>query len=138
MSELRVRHARFDASELARAHGVAEICRHDRRYPRVLLAPMAPAMLFAAGGLRRLTSLTAAPAVAILGTARATDYGMQMAATLARGLAASGVAVVGGLTDGIARAAQACALEAGGAVRRVSGARPRRRRAGRTSRAARG
>jgi len=46
---------------------------------------------------------------------------MAIAAALARGLAASGVTVVGELADGVARAAQAGALEASGAVVAVLG-----------------
>ncbi len=52
--------------------------------------------------------------MAIVGSRRATDYGMEMARSLARGLAASGVTVVGGLSDGIAVAAQEGALEVDG------------------------
>jgi DNA processing protein len=114
-SELRTRHARLQPSELARADGIAEICRHDLRYPRTLLAPAAPAMLFATGGLERLTRLTTGPVVAIVGTAKATDYGIEIAGELARGLAASGVAVAGELADGIGRAGQGGALAGGGA-----------------------
>jgi DNA processing protein len=52
--------------------------------------------------------------VAIVGSRRATDYGMEMARALARGLAASGVTVTASLSDGISVAAQAGALEADG------------------------
>jgi DNA processing protein len=114
LSELRAGHARFQAGELAQVDSVAEICRHDPGYPRGLLAPIAPPMLFAAAGVKRLTRLTARPVVAIVGTGKATDYGIETAGTLARGLAASGVTVAGELADGIGRAALAGALEAGG------------------------
>jgi len=121
LTELRMRHACFRPSEPQRAGEIVEICRHDPRYPRALLAPLAPPMLFASGAVARLVDLTAQPPVAIVGTARATDYGMAIAAALARGLAASGVTVVGELADGVARAAQAGALEASGAVVAVLG-----------------
>ena len=116
--ELRERYARF-APEQVRSSGtgVETICRHRHGYPRGLLQARerAPWMLYVAGGaVGRLQELSTAPAVAIVGSRRATDYGMEMARSLARGLSASGVTVVGGLADGIAVAAQEGALEAGG------------------------
>ncbi len=71
-------------------------------------------MLHVAGGATRLAKLTAGPVVTILGSRAASDYGMQMARNLARGLAASGVTVAASLTDGIAVAAHAGALDGGG------------------------
>jgi DNA processing protein len=119
--QLRTGHARFQSSQLARVGGIAEICRHDPRYPRRLLVPGAPAMLFATGGLERLTRLTAGPVVAIVGTTKATDYGLQIAADLARGLAASGVTVAAEPADGIGLAGLAGALEGGGEAVSVLG-----------------
>ena len=133
--ELRERYARF-APEQVRSSGtgVETICRHRPGYPRGLVAAgeRAPWMLHVAGGatgsaaagnsavengaVGRLKELSTAPTVAILGSRRATDYGMEMARSLARGLSASGVTVVGSLADGIAVAAQEGALEAGGAT----------------------
>jgi len=115
-AELQSRHARFSPSELRRAEGVVEICKHDARYPSTLHAAPAPAMLFASGDLRRLMQLTGRPMVAIVGSRKATDYGIEMAGALARGLAASGVTVVGELADGIAQAGQDGALERGAAL----------------------
>ncbi|MEA2152410.1 MAG: processing protein [Solirubrobacteraceae bacterium] len=120
-SELRTGHGRFQSGQLARADGIAEICRHDPRYPGALLVSAAPRMLFATGGLDRLARLTALPVVAIVGTAKATDYGLEIAGDLARGLAASGVTVAGELADGIALAGLAGALEGGGAPVAVLG-----------------
>ncbi len=54
------------------------------------------------------------PTVAIVGARAASDYGMEVAHGLARGLAASGVTVVSGFAEGIAAAAHAGALEARG------------------------
>ncbi len=71
-------------------------------------------MLHVVGGRQRLAKLTAGPVVAIVGSRRPTDYGMEMASSLARGLAASGVTVVSGLANGIAAAAHAGALEVDG------------------------
>jgi DNA processing protein len=92
--------------------GVATVCRHSDEYPHALREGKgAPRMLHVVGGRDRLTALTAAPAVAIVGSERPTDYGMEMAGSLARGLAASGVTVVSGYANGIAAAAHAGALE---------------------------
>jgi DNA processing protein len=115
-SELQSRHAHFSPSELTPAVGVVEICRHDDRYPPTLRGALAPAMLFASGDLQRLSQLTRRPMVAIVGTRKATDYGIEMAGALARGLAASGVTVVGELADGIAQAGQDGAVQTGAAL----------------------
>jgi DNA processing protein len=95
--------------------GVEQICRHDPRYPNALKqSASAPRMLHVAGGIARLTQLLDQPAVAVVGTRRASDYGMEVAHGLARGLAASGITVVSGLAEGIPAAAHAGALEAAG------------------------
>ncbi|HYM46357.1 MAG TPA: DNA-processing protein DprA [Solirubrobacteraceae bacterium] len=113
--ELGERWERFEPKELATAPGVDTVCRHGPGYPSALSDFVgAPTMLHVAGGAERLGELTAQPAVAIVGSARATDYGMEMACSLARGLAASGVTVVSALADGIPAAAHAGALEADG------------------------
>jgi len=88
------------------------VCRHARGYPRALMAPAAPHMLTVLGGVGRLACLTAAPAVAIIGSSAPSDYGRETARGLARGLAASGVTVVAGLADGVAAAALAGVLDA--------------------------
>jgi DNA processing protein len=54
------------------------------------------------------------PAVAIVGTRRASDEGKSIAHALARDLAASGVSIVSGLAFGIDRAAHEGCLEGGG------------------------
>jgi DNA processing protein len=111
--ELRVRYERFRADELAHHPELQSICRHRPGYPTALDGPGAPPMLHVAGGAARLAKLTAAPVVTILGSRAASDYGMQMARSLGRGLAASGVTVAASLTDGIAVAAHAGALDGG-------------------------
>jgi len=115
--ELRDSYARFphrgrrDAGEPECATSVQRICRHCPGYPSALAAPSAPAMLEVAGGCERLLALTGAPVVALLGATAASDYGRAVAASLARGLGASGATVVASLADGIALAAHAGALE---------------------------
>jgi DNA processing protein len=112
--ELERRHARFSPRELVHTKGIEAICRHDPAYPRALRDAGDPATLFVRGGAQRLTRLTTRPVVAIVGTSRATDYGIAIAGALTRGLAASGVTVASELTDGIARAAQEGVAQAGG------------------------
>lgn len=114
-AELEQRYARFQTDELPRIEGAAEICVHDGRYPRGLTRAQAPRMLHVAGGVERLRTLTTGALVTILASRRASDYGITMARSLARGLSACGVTVASELEDGIAAAAQAGALEAGGA-----------------------
>ncbi len=91
---------------------VETILRNDPGFPAALgRSRGAPKELHVAGGVTRLKRLVAEPAVAIVGTQRATDYGMETARALARGLAASGVTVLGGLAEGIPAAAHIGALE---------------------------
>jgi DNA processing protein len=113
-AELRERYARFEPQDINWSAGVEAICRHNRGYPHALAGDGAPRMLYVADTAQRLEALGEQPAVAIVGSRKATDYGMEMARSLARGLAASGVTVTGGLSDGIAVAAQAGALEVDG------------------------
>ncbi|HYB23483.1 MAG TPA: DNA-processing protein DprA [Solirubrobacteraceae bacterium] len=137
--ELRARHASFplpgrsvislrggcadgrDTAQLASAPGVQRICRHCAGYPQLLGWPAAPPMLEVDGGAARLAQLASVPAVAIMGSMRASDYGRELAGSIARGLSAAGVTVVASLADGIAAAAHAGALEAGGASVAVLG-----------------
>jgi DNA processing protein len=96
--------------------GLDTTCRHDSGYPsRLLDLDGPPAALFIASGAR-FVELCAQPAVAIVGARRASAYGLEVARTLGRGLAAAGVTVVSGMALGIDSAAHAGALEAGGAT----------------------
>jgi len=94
---------------------IETVCRHSPGYPKALRRVVgAPQMLYVRGGAGRLASLTARPAVAIVGAAKPTDYGMEMARSLARSLSASGVTVIGTIAGGIAAAGLAGAQESGG------------------------
>jgi DNA processing protein len=119
--ELRARYETFGAHELPPAPAVEAICRHRRGYPRALGDAGAPRMLNVVGGTERLQKLTTAPVVAILGSRKASDYGIETARSLGRALAASGVTVTSGLVDGIALAAHRGALEASGRTVAVMG-----------------
>ncbi len=92
----------------------AAICRHDPGYPRALAHPLAPCALHLSGASERFCALASGPVVAIVGSAQPSDYGVAVAASLARGLAASGVAVASTLDDGIAAAVHNGALAVGG------------------------
>jgi DNA processing protein len=113
-TELRAAYESFHAEQAADDPQLQSICRHRPGYPRALDGPAAPPMLHVQGGTARLSALTRAPLVTLLGSHNASDYGIQMARSLARGLAASGVTVAASLTEGIAAAAHAGALDAGG------------------------
>ncbi len=68
-----------------------------------------------------MCELTKQPVAAFLGATHASDYGLELARELGRGLAASGVTVAAGRGDGLARAALAGSLEVEGATLAVAG-----------------
>ncbi|MGI9183984.1 MAG: DNA-processing protein DprA [Solirubrobacteraceae bacterium] len=105
-------HARAARSAAARA-GLELVCRCRTAYPeglRALAAP--PAVLHVLGGWDRLLTLVAEPTVAIVGARRPSPYGVAVARSLGRGLAAAGVTVVSGMALGIDGAAHRGALDA--------------------------
>lgn len=96
---------------------VERICRHHPSYPRALREdPLAPHALDVGGGLKRLADMLDERVVAIVGTRRASDYGMETARELARGLGACGLVVASGLAEGIPTAVHAGALQTHGAT----------------------
>ncbi|HEY2216601.1 MAG TPA: DNA-processing protein DprA, partial [Solirubrobacteraceae bacterium] len=92
-TELRRDYADFDASAVSTGTGITAICEHDRRYPAALRGQEAPQMLYATGAPARLHALTGAPVVAIFACRRASDYGLELARALGRGLGASGLTI---------------------------------------------
>jgi DNA processing protein len=106
--------ARFTAEQICRSPGIEMICAHDSRYPWACGFLHVPRLLHVAGGVERLLRLLSDPVVAIMGTRRATDYGLRVARGLARGLTASGVTVVSALAEGIPAAVHEGASEGGG------------------------
>ena len=105
------------------AAGIDVVCRCSVDYPAALLGLQAPpAALYLAGSPRRLASLAAEPAVAIVGARRASSYGIETARSLASALAGAGVTVVSGMALGVDGAAHAGALEAAGGAGRAPAA----------------
>ena len=113
-AEIRRRYARFDADDARdriRAARLWAVCRHHAAYPAQLFdLPDPPAVLHTLGDAPLLGT---ADAVSIVGSRRATDYGLEVAKELARQLAAAGVLVISGMALGIDSAAHAGALDAG-------------------------
>ena len=97
--------------ERTRAFGGRVVAGMDEDYPLALrtLDPR-PATLFVAGAATAL----AERAVAVVGTRRASGYGLATATEIGDELAAAGVVVVSGLALGIDGAAHRAALSAGG------------------------
>jgi DNA processing protein len=91
------------------AAGLSVVRRVDPAYPRRLLrADLPPELLYVKGSLDH----AAAPTVAIVGTRRATHYGMEIAGEMGQALAERDIAVVSGLARGIDAAAHAGFLSA--------------------------
>lgn len=89
----------------------------DEDYPdRIRAARRPPALLMAAG-----TLAADAYSVAIVGSRKASDAGLDFARGVALGLAAHDVTVVSGLAEGVDTAAMTAALEVGGRVVGVIG-----------------
>ncbi|HKB78477.1 MAG TPA: DNA-processing protein DprA [Thermoanaerobaculia bacterium] len=90
----------------------------DPEYPRLLRETVdPPPALFYRGGLALLDR----PLLAMVGSRRASPYGMNAAAHLARQLVSAGIAIVSGLARGIDAASHLAALDAGGATIAVLG-----------------
>lgn len=109
---------RFDdgaARSRCATSGVTALCSCDARYPAQLHdLPDPPAVLYVRGDLVRFERAIAADRVAMVGARRATEYGLQQARGIGRGLAAAGLTVVSGMALGVDAAAHVGALDARG------------------------
>lgn len=113
------RNARQAEAMLARLEksGVRLIARGEGGYPgRLMQMARPPHVLFVRG-----TGLDDTQAVAVVGTRRASAYGLRHTRRIASELAAAGVCVVSGLALGIDAAAHEGALDAGGRTIAVLG-----------------
>jgi len=102
----------------ARRQGAAVLTPEDESYPQLLRAASDPPwLLYVWGELRPEDVL----AIAVVGSRRATQHGLQVARGLGRGLAESGFTIVSGLARGIDAAGHEGALEGGGRTIAVLG-----------------
>ena len=91
--------------------GAGYLVAGDPAYPPLLLqVPDPPPVLYVAGDPAALSG----PAVAMVGTRKATPYGLGVARLLSRDLAGAGFVIISGLARGIDTAAHRGALDAGG------------------------
>lgn len=94
------------------SRGIRILTRQDADYPeRLRHIPDPPAVLYVWG---RLPAVDDVAAVAIVGTRKATPYGLKMAGKLGREIAEAGGVVVSGLAEGIDSMAMESAIRAGG------------------------
>src|SRR5262245_9768744 len=108
----------FDASgvaarqrEVAEQVGARLVTLEDAEYPASLKrVPLPPPFLFVRGALVREDALS----IAIVGSRKASAYGLRHAGRLAGELAVRGMTVVSGLARGVDTAAHRAALGAGG------------------------
>jgi DNA processing protein len=105
--------------DAASARGVTVLAYCDPGYPaRLRDIPDPPPALFVRGRVDNT------PAVAVVGSRRATPYGRAAAGRLARDLSLAGLVVVSGMARGVDAAAHQAALEAGGVTVAVLGCGP--------------
>lgn len=101
------------------AQQLAVVTLQDALYPaRLKQIACPPVALYVRG---RLPAVDDEAAIAVIGTRKASPYGLKMGRELAYGLAKGGALVVSGLTSGIDAAAAAGALQAGGCCLGVLG-----------------
>ncbi len=108
--------------------GCWSTCVHRDEYPASLrtLGPARPRALFGGGAGAALAAAELDRTVTIVGSRRAGPYGREVAAELARLLAATGITVVSGLALGIDAAAHEGALDGGGTTVAILGTGPER------------
>ncbi len=98
----------FDCEKL----GINILTIEDSAYPEILCSiPDPPIILYVKG---KIPDLERRPAVGIVGTRRATPYGMTTAGEFGKQLASAGMTIVSGMALGIDGAAMRGAISAGG------------------------
>jgi DNA processing protein len=103
--------------ENARRHSIWLIPLDDPDYPELLKTiPDPPIVLYVRGSL-----LNEEVPVALVGSRKATPYGLNVTQTLSRGLSQAGITIVSGLARGVDARAHHAALEAGGRTIAVLG-----------------
>lgn len=96
--------------QLCADNGIRIVTIEDSEYPPMLRAiPNPPVVLFVKGTLSHGGSLS----VAVVGTRKPTEYGVQSTKRVCGGLAATGASIVSGLAVGLDTVAHRCAVEAG-------------------------
>jgi DNA processing protein len=109
--------AQRELDQLARLD-ISLLSPHSEKFPDALrFIPDSPVLLFYRGHLECLEF----PAVAIIGSRTATEYGRRVSALLAAELAAQQITIVSGAAYGIDAAAHCSALKAGGGTVAVLG-----------------
>ena len=104
---------------LSRNLGYKIVCICDEEYPNLLRhIDNPPALLYVKGDISFLNSVKS---IGIVGTRKASEYGLTMARDLSRDLALNNVAVISGGALGIDSAAHQGALDAGGKTVAVLG-----------------
>ncbi len=111
--------AALNILERCEAGGIGILTLQDAAYPRRLAAIYDPPLVLYVRG--RLPSIDDMAAVAVVGTRRATPYGIKMATRMGYELTRCGALVVSGLTRGVDAAAAEGALMAGGSCVGVLG-----------------
>lgn len=97
--------------DLAKRHNVEILTLADEDYPAILAnTPARPLALYVRGDVKALSK----PSIAMVGTRRATSYGLNMADKLSYDLAKAGWSIVSGLALGIDAQSHKGALEASG------------------------
>lgn len=97
---------------LCRQYGIRMITMADREYPARLKNIFAPPVVLYVKGT--LPPVDERAVIAVIGTRKATDYGLKMSRRLAYEITKCGGTVVSGLTAGIDSMALSSALDAGG------------------------
>jgi DNA processing protein len=115
-AELQTAYAEWQPAPRCRDEQAQALCRHHAAFPRNLREDaLSPHSFELRGGVEHLRDLLEEKVVAIVGTRTASDYGMEVARELARGLATTGITVASDFAEGISSAVLAGALEADGA-----------------------